>query len=56
MTTDTGSAIDIRPAVDALHEVTTTHVLAPERSDLVKGNIKARQRMVAQYAVAGRPH
>jgi NAD+ synthase len=46
--------VDIKPAVDALHEATATPDLAPERSDFVKGNIKARQRMVAQYAVAGR--
>jgi NAD+ synthase len=46
--------VDIKPAVDALHEATTAEDVAPERSDFVKGNIKARQRMVAQYAVAGR--
>jgi NAD+ synthase len=46
--------IDIKPAVDALHQATTAEGAAPEHSDFVKGNIKARQRMVAQYAVAGR--
>jgi NAD+ synthase len=46
--------VDIKPAVDALHEATTIDELPPERSDFVKGNIKARQRMVAQYAIAGR--
>jgi NAD+ synthase len=46
--------VDIKPAVDALHEATTTDDVTPEASDFVKGNIKARQRMVAQYAVAGR--
>jgi len=46
--------VDIKPAVDALHEATTAGDVAPERSDFVKGNTKARLRMVAQYAVAGR--
>lgn len=46
--------VDIKPAVDALHEATTVEELDPGHSDFVKGNIKARQRMVAQYAVAGR--
>jgi len=46
--------VDIKAAVDALHDATTTDDLAPDRSDFVKGNIKARQRMVAQYAIAGR--
>lgn len=46
--------VDVKPAVDAMHEATTVNELAPERADFVKGNIKARQRMVAQYAVAGR--
>ncbi|HWM74980.1 MAG TPA: ammonia-dependent NAD(+) synthetase [Nocardioides sp.] len=45
--------VDIKPAVDALHEATTADDVPPERADFVKGNIKARQRMVAQYAVAG---
>jgi NAD+ synthase len=47
-------AVDIKPAVDALHAATTVAEVEPERADFVKGNIKARQRMVAQYAVAGR--
>jgi len=46
--------VDIKPAVDALHEATSAEGATPESSDFVKGNIKARQRMVAQYAVAGR--
>ena len=46
--------VDIKPAVDSLHEATTDEGLDPGRADFVKGNIKARQRMVAQYAVAGR--
>ncbi|KAA1427777.1 ammonia-dependent NAD(+) synthetase [Nocardioides antri] len=46
--------VDVKPAVDALHEATSVNEVSPERADFVKGNIKARQRMVAQYAVAGR--
>ncbi|WP_028656173.1 ammonia-dependent NAD(+) synthetase [Nocardioides sp. J54] len=46
--------VDIKPAVDALHAATTADDTPPEVADFVKGNIKARQRMVAQYAVAGR--
>lgn len=52
--------INIQAATDALHqEVVHTLALAqqlPENSDkidFVKGNVKARQRMVAQYEVAG---
>ena len=46
--------VDIKAAVDALHQATTSDDVAAEVADFVKGNIKARQRMVAQYAVAGR--
>ena len=45
--------VDIKPAVDAVHEATTSADLTPAQADFLKGNIKARQRMVAQYAVAG---
>lgn len=44
--------LDIAPAVDAMcrsYETATGHTL----SDFHKGNVKARQRMVAQFAVAG---
>jgi NAD+ synthase len=47
-------SVDIKPAVDALHAATVGDDLPPEVADFVKGNIKARQRMVVQYAVAGR--
>jgi len=47
-------SVDIKPAVDALHGATTVDGVPDEVADFVKGNIKARQRMVAQYAVAGR--
>jgi NAD+ synthase len=43
---------NIKPAVDALSEMFTLSVGKPIR-DYYKGNIKARMRMVAQYAVAG---
>lgn len=44
--------VNIKPAVDATMDsfkVTATH----GEIDFVKGNVKARQRMVAQYAIAG---
>lgn len=47
-------SVDIKPAVDDLHRATTSAEVSAEAADFVKGNIKARQRMVAQYAVAGR--
>lgn len=47
-------SVDIKPAVDALHAATSPDDVPPAVADFVKGNIKARQRMVAQYAVAGR--
>ncbi|WP_082612531.1 MULTISPECIES: ammonia-dependent NAD(+) synthetase [unclassified Nocardioides] len=46
--------VDIKPAVDALHAATSADDVTVETADFVKGNIKARQRMAAQYAVAGR--
>lgn len=47
--------VDIKPAVDALHAAAapTDGWRDEAHEDFVKGNIKARQRMVAQYAVAG---
>lgn len=48
--------VDVRPASDAMLEALvaggTTFADAAKR-DFVHGNIKARQRMIAQYAVAG---
>jgi len=47
---------DIKPASDALLEQCLAGGLAfssAERRDFVLGNIKARQRMIAQYTVAG---
>jgi NAD+ synthase len=49
-------SIDIRPAADAmLHSMRAGghHFATPADEDFVLGNIKARERMVAQYALAG---
>lgn len=43
--------IDIKPAVDAAVDSVETNGI--QISDFNKGNIKARQRMIAQYAIAG---
>lgn len=43
--------IDIKPAVDAA--VFSLKIAGTEITDFNKGNIKARQRMIMQYAVAG---
>lgn len=52
--------VNIEPAADAAHAevlsaMATSGIKQPEQSrvDFVKGNVKARQRMVAQYEVAG---
>jgi NAD+ synthase len=53
---DENLAIDIKPAADAmLAALDKSGVLYKDESqqDFVHGNIKARQRMIAQYAVAG---
>jgi NAD+ synthase len=53
---DENLAIDIKPAADAmLAALDHSGVLYKDESqqDFVHGNIKARQRMIAQYAVAG---
>lgn len=49
-------ALDIKPGVDALWEGLLAGGLQPperSRADFVRGNVKARVRMVAQYTVAG---
>ena len=43
--------IDIKPSVDAL--VANLYTSGQEISDFNKGNIKARMRMIGQYAIAG---
>ena len=52
--------VDIQPAADALHEqvliaMTSSGDALPEQAqiDFIKGNVKARQRMVSQYEIAG---
>ena len=48
---DVSLRVNIKPAVDA--EVTVLGEASVEISDFNKGNIKARQRMITQYAIAG---
>lgn len=48
---DVSLCVNIKPAVDA--EVTVLGEAGVEISDFNKGNIKARQRMITQYAIAG---
>lgn len=48
--------VDVGPATDAMRAALDAAGLGyqdPAHADFVKGNIKARQRMIAQYAVAG---
>lgn len=47
--------VDIAGATDALWDAVTAAGLAvaPGSADFVKGNVKARQRMIAQFTVAG---
>ncbi|MFP3425491.1 ammonia-dependent NAD(+) synthetase [Pseudoalteromonas sp. SIMBA_162] len=52
--------VNIQPAADALHEqvliaMTSSGDVLPEQAqiDFIKGNVKARQRMVSQYEIAG---
>lgn len=52
--------VNIRPAADAMHEQALAAMAGgsvPQPSqanvDFIKGNVKARQRMVAQYEIAG---
>lgn len=48
---DSQITVDIKPAVDA--QVAELTAIGIEVTDYNKGNIKARQRMVTQYAIAG---
>ncbi|MGO3847246.1 MAG: ammonia-dependent NAD(+) synthetase [Pseudoalteromonas prydzensis] len=52
--------VNIKPAADGMHEQALAAVVGcgetlPEQAqiDFIKGNVKARQRMVAQYEIAG---
>ena len=56
---DTILTVDIKPAADAMLAAVKAGGLVFERAeqqDFILGNIKARQRMIAQYAVAGTTH
>ncbi|MEM7150281.1 MAG: ammonia-dependent NAD(+) synthetase, partial [Pseudomonadota bacterium] len=56
----TRMTVNIKPATDALHEQTMATLAGTEQTlpsqdkiDFIKGNVKARQRMIAQYEIAG---
>lgn len=51
---DRTSVVDIRPAVDALHDAAVAGFpdASGERTDFERGNVKARLRMTVQYEVA----
>lgn len=51
MQADETMRVNIKPSVDAMTAAVETNELAV--SDFNKGNIKARARMIAQYAIAG---
>jgi NAD+ synthase len=53
-------SVDIKPGVDGIHAATHTALEGtvlqpsdPAKVDFVKGNVKARARMIAQYEIAG---
>jgi NAD+ synthase len=51
--------VDVKPASDAMLAALKAGGLtfeSPAQEDFILGNIKARQRMIAQYAVAGATH
>lgn len=55
---DRAVTVDVKPAADALSADVAAalgagHDAAPGLRDFVRGNVKARQRMVAQFAIAG---
>ncbi|GAB3596712.1 NH(3)-dependent NAD(+) synthetase [Corynebacterium faecale] len=50
---DHNVSINIRETTDAMEAATAAALGTEELGDFNKGNIKARQRMVAQYAIAG---
>ncbi|GEO74565.1 NAD synthetase [Levilactobacillus namurensis DSM 19117] len=51
MNADVVERVNIQPATDAMEAAVTAN--GDTISDFNKGNIKARQRMIAQYAIAG---
>lgn len=46
-------SVDIKPAADAASAAAAQGLGVAQISDFVRGNVKARQRMIAQYAIAG---
>lgn len=53
---DESTTVNVGPATDAMWDAVMASDSAPDEStltDFVKGNVKARQRMIAQYTVAG---
>lgn len=50
---DHRASIDIAPATAAMDQAAAAAVGEASLSDFNRGNVKARQRMIAQYAVAG---
>ncbi len=53
---DEVQTIDIGPATDAMWDAALAAGTAGGYTDFVKGNVKARQRMIAQFTVAGARH
>lgn len=45
--------VDIKPATDGMMAMMGMSEDDPVKVDFVRGNVKARQRMIAQYAIAG---
>jgi NAD+ synthase len=50
---DRSIAVNVQPGADAVAAQTARGMQEPQLRDFVRGNIKARERMVIQYAVAG---
>ncbi|MBF0265905.1 MAG: ammonia-dependent NAD(+) synthetase [Gammaproteobacteria bacterium] len=54
---DNRVSINIADATEAMHadviKAINTNLISKEKIDFVKGNVKARQRMIAQYELAG---
>ena len=50
---DRSVAVDIRPATDAGEKIIAQAMGETRLRDFVRGNVKARERMVSQYAIAG---
>lgn len=56
---DTVLTVNIKPATDGTMQALVAGgqtFTGPDQEDFIRGNVKARQRMIAQYAVAGASH